>query len=58
MRKKINWNFIESSTRMCVERTFGNLKGNSQFVTLARSNSEEQNERVVNTMEVKLDWLK
>jgi hypothetical protein len=25
--KEANWNFIQSSTRMCVERAFGILKG-------------------------------
>ena len=26
-REEYNWNFVQSSTRMCVERTFGMLKG-------------------------------
>ena len=26
-RKEANWNFIQSSTRICVERAFGILKG-------------------------------
>jgi hypothetical protein len=30
--KEANWNFIQSSTRMCVERAFGILKGRWRLI--------------------------